>query len=56
MLKNSSAKELAVAKSNYPKKSPILKKWLLSRNCNCCVKIVTLKKCIKVVSPKTNLS
>ena len=37
------------------KKAAALKKYLL-RKCDCCVEVVTLKKCEKVVCPKIELS
>ena len=37
------------------KKAAALKKYLL-RKCDCCVEVVTLKKCEKVACPKIELS
>ena len=44
---------MAVLKNE--KTAAALKKYVL-RKCNCCVEVVTLKKCEKVASPKTKLS
>ena len=46
---------MTVMKKELLKKAAVLKKWLL-RESNCCVEIVTLKKCEEVASPKIKMS
>ena len=53
--KKNCRKEAILLEKELPKKVTALKKWLL-RKSNCCVEVVTPKKCEEVASPKIKLS
>ena len=58
VLKKSYSEKITAAKVTVlkkVKKAAALKKYLL-RKCDCCVEVVTLKKCEKVACPKIELS